>query len=186
MTVSPLDLHKDSSRAYGTTLAGVPSCAGECRRVCGNLVGTPPRPGLVGFLWGRADAGRHRVLGLGVRLPRAGNPPGAYQPSWPAGAGRRSRGDGSGRGRRIGTRGSAAHTVKAGPGTVDAQAVAPAAASIMAQKGGGAHARELEHPHPGLAARDGLDPYPVPLRSCRHYLTDYAAANRTRAPRTVQ
>jgi hypothetical protein len=39
---------------------------------------------------------------------------------------------------------------------------------------------------PGLAARDGLDPYPVPLRSCRHYLTDYAAADRTRAPRTVQ
>ena len=39
ITVSPLDLHKCSSRADRATLAGVPPCAGECRFVCGKPVG---------------------------------------------------------------------------------------------------------------------------------------------------
>jgi len=54
MTVSPLDLHKCSSRAYRATLAGVPPCAGEYRHVRGFPVGTPPEAaGLWDFCGGK-------------------------------------------------------------------------------------------------------------------------------------
>jgi hypothetical protein len=52
MTVSPPDLHKGSSRAYGATVTGVPTYAAERSRACGNLVGKPPATRTVGFLWG--------------------------------------------------------------------------------------------------------------------------------------
>jgi hypothetical protein len=54
--VSPLHLHKGLSRADEAVLAAVPPCAAWCRFVRGILVGKPPRPGLVGLLWGRPGA----------------------------------------------------------------------------------------------------------------------------------
>jgi hypothetical protein len=92
LTVSPLDLHRGSSRAYGATLAGVPPCAAECRRVCGNLVGDAAGARTcgtsvgLGHVGARAAGGR-RVRGIWIRPSRSsgtarhGEVPGPQHPA---------------------------------------------------------------------------------------------------------
>ena len=53
ITVGPLYLHKGLSRAYTTRLTGVPTCAGECRFVCGKPVGNAAAARTCGISVGR-------------------------------------------------------------------------------------------------------------------------------------